>query len=50
MGIDTLTQSHLMWLASAALCDTLSATLPVGWELRKIRDQGASASPPCSSA
>ena len=27
LGIDTLTQSHLMWLASAALCDTLSATL-----------------------
>jgi hypothetical protein len=36
LGIDTLTQSHLMWLASAALCDTLSATLPVGWEQRKI--------------
>ena len=23
LGIDTLTQSHLMWLASACLCDTL---------------------------
>jgi len=35
LGIDTLTQTHLMWLASAALCDTLSPTLPVGWERRK---------------
>jgi hypothetical protein len=38
LGIDTLTQTHLMWLASAALCDILSATLPVGWEIRKMRD------------
>jgi len=37
LGIDTITQSHFMWLASAALCDTLSATLPVGWEQRKIK-------------
>lgn len=36
LGIDTLTQSHLMWLASAALCDVLSTTLPVGWEQRKV--------------
>ena len=35
LGIDPLTQSHFMWLASAALCDTLSPTLPVGWELCK---------------
>ena len=27
-----MTQSHFMWLASAALCDTLIPTLPVGWE------------------
>jgi len=36
LGIDPLTQSHLMWLASAALCDTLDPTLPVGWEQRKV--------------
>jgi hypothetical protein len=36
LGIEPLTQSHYMWVASAALCDTLSTTLPVGWEQRKM--------------
>lgn len=40
LNIDTLTQSHLMWVASAALCDTLSPQLPVGWELRKVEEPG----------
>lgn len=38
LGIDTLTQTHLMWIASAALCDTLTPTLPVGWEQQKATD------------
>jgi len=41
LGIDTMVHSHLMWLASAALCDTLSPTLPVGWEQRKTHDEKA---------
>jgi len=47
LGIDTLTQTHLMWLASAALCDTLSPTLPVGWEQRKtVEGSEESGAPP----
>jgi len=37
LGLEPMTQTHLMWLASAALCDTLIQTLPVGWEKCKQR-------------
>ena len=45
LGIDTLTQTHLMWLASAALCDTLSPTMPVGWEARKLHTETGAPAP-----
>ena len=45
LGIDTLTQSHYMWIASAALCDVLSPTLPVGWAVRKLHSDANGAAP-----
>jgi len=39
LGLDTLTQTHLMWVASAALCDMVSHSLPVGWVRRKITEK-----------
>ena len=41
LGIDPLSQAHLMWIASAALCDYHSPTLAIGWERRKSRDPKA---------
>ena len=32
LGVDSVVQPHLMWVASAALCDMLSPALPAGWE------------------
>ena len=32
LGVDSVVQPHLMWVASAALCDMLAPALPAGWE------------------
>lgn len=33
LGIEPFTESHFMWIASAATCDTLKGSaLPIGWE------------------
>ena len=32
LGVDSVVQPHLVWVASAALCDMLSPALPAGWE------------------
>jgi len=40
LGLEPMTQNHLMWVASAALCDTMMGTLPVGWQ--KCKQRGGS--------
>lgn len=32
LGVDSVVQPHLMWVASAALCDMLAPALPAGWQ------------------
>merc|ERR1740130_1018484 len=36
LGVDSVVQPHLMWVASAALCDMLSPALPAGWEKARL--------------
>ena len=36
LGVDSVVQPHLMWVASAALCDMLAPALPAGWEKARL--------------